>query len=88
MSVQTIYFLSPPPPKKSTHQHFLSVKNPCENNKNKSKKLKVMEKIFIFTDPPPLPKVDGLYTCENVDIYGQPLTYLLTINENERTNGL
>ncbi len=33
-----------------------------------------MEKIFIFTDPPSLPKVYGLYTHENVDIYGPPLS--------------
>ncbi len=28
--------------------------------------------MLIFTDPPP-PKVYGLYSCENVNIYGQPL---------------
>ncbi len=38
MSVQTIHFLRPPlPPKKS--KHFLSAKNPHENNKNQAKKL-------------------------------------------------
>ncbi len=54
MSVQTIHFLrSPPPPKKkSTHQHFLSAKNPHENNKNQAKKLSVWKKMLIFTDTP------------------------------------
>ncbi len=35
-----------------------------------------MEKMLIFTDPLP-PKVYGLYTRENVDIYGQPLMYIV-----------
>ncbi len=32
-----------------------------------------MEKVLIFTDPL-TPKVYGLYTRENVDIYGWPLS--------------
>ncbi len=47
MSVQTIHFLRPLPPKKSTHQHFLSAKNPHEN-KNQAKKLKVHGKNVDF----------------------------------------
>ncbi len=70
MSVQTIHFLRPPPPqKKSTHQHILSAKNPHENNKNQAKKLKMYRKNIDFHKPLP-PKVYGLYTRENVDIYG------------------
>ncbi len=65
----------PSPPKKSTHQHFLSAKNPHENNKNQAKTLKVYGNVFDFHRHPPL-KVYGLYTCENVDIYGQPLKQL------------
>ncbi len=55
MSVQTIHFLrppSPPPKKKSTHQHFLSAKNPHEKNKNQVEKLKVYEKNVDFHKPP------------------------------------
>ncbi len=79
MNVQTIHFLRPPPPppkKKSTHQHFLSAKTPHENNENQAKKLKVYRKNVDFhthTPPPPL-KVYNLYTRENVDIYGWPLS--------------
>ncbi len=75
MSVQTIHFLRPPPPqKKSTHQHFLSAKNPHENNKNQAKKLQLNRKNVDFhRHPPPFIKVYGLYTPENVDIYGRPL---------------
>ncbi len=52
MSVQTIHFLKlPPDPQKSTHQHFLSAKNPYENNKNQAKKLKVYEKNVDFHRP-------------------------------------
>ncbi len=40
------------PQKKSTHQHFLSTKNPYENNKNQAKKVKVYRKKKIFTDTP------------------------------------
>ncbi len=37
-----------------------------------------MEKMLIFTDPPPPPpKGYGLYTRENVDIYGWPLSTIL-----------
>ncbi len=36
-----------------------------------------MKKILIFTDLPPTPKVYGLYTLENVDIYGRPLRKLM-----------
>ncbi len=68
MSVQTIHFLRPPSPQKSTHQHFWSAKYPGENNKNQAKKLKVYNFVLIFKDPPP-PKVNGLHTRENVDIY-------------------
>ncbi len=51
---KTIHFLrSPRPAKKSTHQHFLSAKNPLENNINEPQKLKVYGKMLIFTDPPP-----------------------------------
>ncbi len=74
MSVQTIHFLRPPHPptkKNSTHQHFLSAKNPHENNKNQAKTLSVRKKC-LFSQTLPL-KVYGLYTCENVDIYGWPL---------------
>ncbi len=54
ISVQTIHFL--PPPKK-VHQHFLSAKNPHENNKNQAKKLKVYRKNVDFHRPPlPLPQ--------------------------------
>ncbi len=42
----------PPAKKKSTHQHFLSDKNPQENNKTQAKKLKVYRKMLIFTDSP------------------------------------
>ncbi len=74
MSVQTIHFLRPPPPKKSTHQHFLSAKNPHENNnKNEAKKLKVYGIFLIFPGPPPPRKCMVLYTRENIDIYGRPL---------------
>ncbi len=52
MSVQTIHFLIPPPPKRSTQQHFLSAKNPHENNKNQAKKLKVYGKNVDFHSPP------------------------------------
>ncbi len=53
MSVQTIHFPRPPSPqKKSTHQHFLSTKNPHENNKNQAKKLKVYGKNVDFHRPP------------------------------------
>ncbi len=54
-------------------QIFLSAKNPHENNKNQAKKLKVYRFFFDFHKPPP-PKMYGLYTCDNVDIYGWPLT--------------
>ncbi len=66
----------PPPQKKSTHQQFLSAKNPHENNKNQAKKLKVYEKYFDFHNSPlpPPSKVYGLYTGETVDIYGWPLS--------------
>ncbi len=58
MSVQTIHFLRRPPipPKKSTHQHFLSAKYPHENNKNQAKKLKVYEKNVDFHSPPIFPR--------------------------------
>ncbi len=39
MSVQTLYFLRPPPPHKKS---FLSAKNPHENIKNQAKTLKVL----------------------------------------------
>ncbi len=66
----TIHTLSETPPqKKCTHQHCLSAKNPHENNKNQAKKLKVYQKMSIFTDPPPHPKC-MVWTHENVDIYG------------------
>ncbi len=70
MSVQTIHFLrpTPSPPKKSTHQHFVSATNPHENNKNQAKKLKVYGNNADFHRPLP-PKVYGLYTHGNVDIY-------------------
>ncbi len=43
-------------------------------NKNQAKKLKVYRKHVDFLRPPLLPlKVYGLYTRENVDIYGRPL---------------
>ncbi len=74
MSAQTIHFLKPHPPKKSTHQNILSAKNPHENNKNQAKKLKVYGTNVDFLRPhPPPPRVYGLYTHENVDIYGWPL---------------
>ncbi len=76
MSVQTIPFLSPPPPKKSTHQHFWSAKNPHENNKNQTKKLKVYRKNVDFHRPSP--RKYGLYTRKNVDIYGWPLNHVNT----------
>ncbi len=40
-----------PSPQKSTHQHFLSAKNPHENNKNQAKKLKVYGKNVDFHRP-------------------------------------
>ncbi len=72
MSVQTIHFLRPPTKKVYTST-FLSAKNPHENNKNQAKKLKMYRKNVYFHRPTPLPKVYGLYTRENVDIYGRPL---------------
>ncbi len=42
-----------PPPQKSTHQHFLSAKNPHENNKKSGQKVKCTEKMLIFTEPHP-----------------------------------
>ncbi len=39
--------------KKSTHQHFLSAKNPHENNTNQASKLKVYWKNVDFHRPPP-----------------------------------
>ncbi len=37
--------------------------------------------MLIFTDPPPFPlKVYGLYTRENVDIYGCPLGMFIDSN--------
>ncbi len=71
MSLSTIHLLRTPSHQKSTHQHFLSVKNPHENNKNQTKKLKLSGKNADFHYPPIL---YGLYTCENVDIYGWPLS--------------
>ncbi len=47
---------TPPPQKKSTHQHFLSAKNPYENYKNQAQRLKVCGIILIFTDPTPSPR--------------------------------
>ncbi len=45
MSVWSIHFLRPPPPKKkSTHQHFLSVKNPMKRIKISPKRIKVYGK--------------------------------------------
>ncbi len=80
MSVQTIHFLRPlpPPPKKEYTSTFLSAKNPHENNKNQAKKLKVYgTNVDFHRPPPPSPtKVYGLYTCENVNIYGWPLSTL------------
>ncbi len=35
---------TPSPSKKSTHQQYLSAKDPHENNKNQAKKLKVYGK--------------------------------------------
>ncbi len=65
----------------STHQHYLSAKNPHENNKNQVKKIKCMEKIVDFhtpTYPPPL-RESVWYLCihENVGIYRRPLGSLL-----------
>ncbi len=45
-------YMTPSHQKKSTHQQFLSAKNPHENNKNQAKKLKCTDKMLIFTDPP------------------------------------
>ncbi len=46
--------------------------------KNQVKKLKVYKKIVFQIDLPSPPlKVYGLYTYENVDIYGRPLTMIL-----------
>ncbi len=65
----------PPSQKKSTHQHCLSAKNPHHNNKNQAKNLKVYGKNIDFqTHPLPL-KVYGVYTHENVDIYGLSLIH-------------
>ncbi len=77
MSVQTIHFLRPPPsPQKWVHITIFWVpKIPMKIIKTRPKSSKCTEKILIFTDSPP-PKVHGLYTHENVDIYGQPLIYL------------
>ncbi len=80
MSVQTIHFLSPPPPqKKSTQQHFLSAKNPHENNKNQAKKLKVYRKNVDFHRPHPPLLPQKVYSRENVDIYRWPLRYIINI---------
>ncbi len=49
--VYKLYTFSLPPQKKYTST-FLSAKNPHENNKNQAKKLKCMEKMLIYTDPP------------------------------------
>ncbi len=51
--LQTIHFLSPPPKKKSTCQHFLSAKRPHENDKNQVQKLKMYRKNVDFHNPPP-----------------------------------
>ncbi len=66
-------FWEPLPPKKRTHQHFLSAQNPHENNKNQAKKLKVYGKNIDFQRPPSPPKVYVLYTRENIDIFGRPV---------------
>ncbi len=92
MSVQTIHFLRPPPPppQNSTHQHFLSANNPNENNKNQAKKLKVYGKNVDFhrAQPPLLPIVYGLYSHENVDIYGRPLIMNLHVYTSEHSAGV
>ncbi len=63
------------PQKKSTHKHFLSAKNPHENNKKSGQKVKSVQKKCWFSQTPS--KVYGLYTRENVDIYGRPLTKMI-----------
>ncbi len=72
--VQTIYFLSPPlPPKKSTHQNFVSANIPIKIIKILPKSQKCTEKNVDFHRPPPSPEAYGLYTRENVDIYRRSL---------------
>ncbi len=80
----------PPPKKKSIHQHYLSVNNPNENNKNQAKKLKVYGKNVDFhrAQPPLLPIVYGLYSHENVDIYGRPLIMNLHVYTSEHSAGV
>ncbi len=69
---------TPASQKKSTYQQFLSAQKPHENNQNQAK---MYGKNVDFHRPPsphhPPPhsrKVYGLYTRENVDIYGRPLS--------------
>ncbi len=77
MSVQTIHFLSHPPPKKSTHQHLLNAKNPHENNKNQAKMLKMYGKNVDFHNPPlSHRKVYVSYTCDNPYIFSYLAKYL------------
>ncbi len=67
---------TPPPPTKR-YISTIFERNPHENNKNQSKKVKSVWKNADFQRPPLSPqKVYGLYICENVDIYGRPLTEL------------
>ncbi len=49
-----LHFLRTPPPlpTKEYTSHFLSAKNPHENNKNQAKKLIVYEKNYDFHRPP------------------------------------
>ncbi len=68
-------FWDPSPQKKRIYQHVLNANNPHENNKNQAKKC--TKKNVDFHRPPP--KAYGLYTRENVDVYGRPLTELYRI---------
>ncbi len=80
-----------PPPKKSTHQHFLSAKNPHENNNNQAKNVKLYGKNVDFHGPSP--KVYVFYTHEDVDIlgwflniFGQLWNFNTNINQNYMNN--
>ncbi len=73
MSVQTIHFLRPQPLRKEYTSTFFECQNPHENNINQAKKLTMYGKNVDFHRHLPSPlKMYGLYTHENVNIYGRP----------------